>query len=192
MNFAEIKTDCWIKLDDDPTAPQLVDDTTMGRWINDALQSLAPELKLLDDAALTFTDGVATLPTDFVAPEMVRDGDRALVQIFDLADAVSTTGPTYQYYIGDNTSLYIFGTTPTGTVTLYYYKTPAALVNADDAPSQLPLRFHDRIWAYVKAQYMAQTNRHEEYARFMNIWETEVKAVVGRQKAYPGVMRSVW
>jgi hypothetical protein len=194
MDFAAIKTDCWTKLDDSPTAPQYVTDTTMGLWINNALLSLAKEMNILTSATPTFTAGVASLPADFVAPKAVYDGTTLLDEIDDILDKVADTDATSQFFIPNNSQIQVFGITPTGTVTLWYYASPATLTGTD-TPTELPIVFHDKIWLYVKAQYMAQTNRHDEYGRFMNIWESEVKPAVAnycKRKAYPGMMRSVW
>jgi len=115
--------------------------------IGERLRSIAAYSYDSSDAAHTITAGVGTLPTDFLKPAQVYDGDAPtdapLTQIFDIEDKVANTAITSQYMLPDNANLWIFGQTPTNTVKMYYHKKPVALTDsASSSPTELKNKFH--------------------------------------------------
>jgi hypothetical protein len=99
------------------------------------------------DAAHTITDGIGTLPVDFLAPAQVYDGDapyqNPLREIFKIEDKVANDAPCSQYMLPDLTTLWIFGQTPSNTIKLYYYKKPVALTDAvTSSPTELDPLYH--------------------------------------------------
>lgn len=116
------------------------------------------------DAAHTITAGIGTLPTDFLLPSRVYDGDapddEPLIQIFTINEKVSATDVTMQYMLPDNENIWIFGTTPTSTIKMYYYKQPTALTDsASSSPTSLKSEFHIEpfVWK-VKEVYATRNN----------------------------------
>lgn len=116
------------------------------------------------DADHTITAGIGPLPTDFLAPSRAYDGDNRLKQIFDIDDKVSDTDPTSQYMLPDISNIWIFGTTPTGTVKLYYYRKPAALTDSSSSsPSELKEEFHvEPFMRLIKKIYDSRNHDNDD------------------------------
>ena len=116
------------------------------------------------DAAHTITAGIGPLPADFLAPSRVYDGDTLLKQIFDIDDKVPDTSPTSQYMLPDISNIWIFGTTPTGTVKLYYYRKPAALTDSSSSsPSELKEEFHVKpFMRLIKGIYDSRNHDNDD------------------------------
>ena len=119
------------------------------------------------DANHTITNGVGTLPTDYLMMHRVYDGDAPddypLNWIKSIDDKVNDTDTTTQFMIPDSQTLWIFGKTPTNTVKIYYYKKPAALTDAGSStPTLLDEKFHVGVKgifeAGVKAEYAKRDN----------------------------------
>ena len=111
------------------------------------------------DSAHTITDGVGTLPPDFLAPHRVYDGEphdkNALEQIFDIEDKVADTNKTIRFMLPDLAEIWIFGKTPSNTIKLYYYKKPVALTDSSaSAPTALKEDYHvDPFVFHIKEIY---------------------------------------
>jgi len=120
------------------------------------------------DGEHTITAGVGNLPSDFLLPHFVYDGDAPtndpLEQIFEIEDKVANDATTSQYMLPDNTHLWIFGQTPTNTIKMYYYTKPAALEDsATSYPVALLEQFHYSVFeARVKQEYAIRLNNTED------------------------------
>ena len=179
MTFLEMINRGYWAIDDDADNPTEITLTDMKALINDGLEALGAELNIIKSATLTFTSGVASLPSDFIAPEACYDDDELLDQIEDITLKVDATDTTSQFFIPNNTQLYIYGTTPTGTVTLWYKARPTALSADADTPTNLPKEFHRYIpEVYVKAIHALRNNKLNTYNGLMVLWDT-VRGNVG-------------
>lgn len=179
MDLAALKTHSWWALKDNASNPQKIDATTLVTVINAGIQDLGPVLNKVKSATPTFTAGVATLPTDFLEPIAAYDGDTLLIQIDDIKDKVEDDATTSQYFIPNSTQIYLYGTTPSGTVTLWYLASPAALSQTTDVPSDVPTRFHHfiaEIW--VPAMVALRNNQLADYGAFIQLWQ-QVRGEVG-------------
>jgi hypothetical protein len=168
--------------------------------IGPLLKNLATYSYDASDAAHTITTGVGTLPTDFLAPHLMYDGDAynnpPLTQIFDIADKVDDDASTSQYMIPNNTQFWIFGQTPTNTVKLYYYQSPTALTDADSSsPTALKAKFHKKIFEYeAKRVFALRRNRTAdmidmEAAKLEELKEIVAAYSIGKYDQFP---RSVY
>lgn len=140
---------------------------------------IAKRLKILttysydaSDALHTITAGVGTLPTDFLAPVRVYDGDAPtndpLDQIYDIENKVSDTSTTSQFMLPDLANLWIFGKTPTNTIKLYYYKKPVVLTDsAGSSPTALKEEFH--LEPFVKVIQKIYATRNGDYGDEINL-----------------------
>ena len=132
--------------------------------IAERLKTLATYVYDASDAAHTITAGVGTLPSDFLAPSRVYDGDtptnEPLEQIFDIESKVANTETTSQYMIPNLTEIWFFGITPKNTPKLYYYSKPAALTDSSaSSPSALKEKFHiDPFVVHIKETYAMRKN----------------------------------
>jgi hypothetical protein len=115
--------------------------------IGKRLKILAPYSYDGSDAAHTITNGVGTLPSDFLAPSYIYDGDapdqEPLTRITRIEDKIANDDDTSQYMLPDKNTLWIFGQTPTNEIKLYYYKKPTALTDSESSePVYLKEEFH--------------------------------------------------
>lgn len=167
---------CLKGIGEDTTAPVEMEREEVLTLINQLYQNdIGKRLKSLavysydaSDAAHTITAGVGTLPTDFLSPAQVYDGDaptnNPLTQIFKIEDKVASISATTQFMLPDNANLWIFGSTPANTIKLYYYSKPAALTDSNSSsPTALREEFHIDIFvARVKEVYaMRQNNTYD-------------------------------
>lgn len=193
---------------DDPTNIVISTRAEMLAIANHLYQyEIGPLLKLLasytynaSDAAHTITAGVGTLPSDYLSPHLMYDGDAydnpPLTQIFDIANKVADDAATSQYMIPNNTQFWIFGQTPANTIKLYYYQTPTALTDASNSsPTALQAKFHKAIFEYeAKRVYALRRNRTDdmidmEAAKLEELDKIEAAHSVGKQDQFP---RSVY
>ena len=140
--------------------------------IGKRLKALATYSYDASDTAHTLTAGVATLPSDFLAPVRVYDGDTPandpLDQIYDIEDKVSDTSSASQFMIPDLATLWVFGKTPTNPIKLYYYKKPAALTDsAGSTPTALKEEFH--LEPFVKVVQKIYATRNGDYGDEINL-----------------------
>jgi hypothetical protein len=139
---------------------------------------VANNLNIVKSATPAFVAGVASLPSDFIKPVAVYDDTKKLYEIRSIEDKAEDTADATQYYIPNNSQLYIFGLTPTGTVKLWYKGYPDELSLDADIPSEIPSRYHYAIpEIFVKAKYNLRNNRMGDYAGLMSLWE-QVKAEI--------------
>lgn len=115
MNFGEIKIECWFAIDDDPTTPKEITDAQMERLINNALNDIKADMYVQKSATLTVANGVASLPTDFVAPIELNLDDVKLTQIKNFGDRIDVGLETTKFFIPNNSQLYVYGTYTTST-----------------------------------------------------------------------------
>lgn len=194
MQFSEIQADCLWKMDESTTSPQDITTTILKSIINQAVQDLVENLYIEKSATLEFTDGVASLPADFYRPISLYIDDVEITQIFSHDERIDDTLEPAYYLITDD--LEIFGKDTTEDGDFIYHARPATLTDDDDIPTEVPTKFHDKIFIYVKAQMMMRRGIHDEYARLMNAWEqlkVEIENYVGRRNdtAVP-VVQNVW
>ena len=183
MTFAEIQADCLWKMDESTYSPQDITKTILKSIINQAIQDMVEHLYIEKSATLTFTLGVASLPSDFYAPISLYVDDKEMEQIYSYEERIDDTEEP-AYYLITSEELEIFGKDTTDTGAFIYYARPATLSADGDIPVEIPIRFHDKIFIYVKAQMMMRRGIHDEYARLMNNWEQlkmEVENHVGRR-----------
>ena len=141
--------------EEDPDNPVEMTRAEVLDFINEVYQGpIARRLRLLtsytydaSDADHTITAGVGTLPSDFLEPSRVYDGDapdeEPLDQIFDIKDKVDDTDDTSQYMLPNMSEIWVFGTTPTNDIKLYYYFEPTALTDSSaSTPTYLKKEFH--------------------------------------------------
>ena len=152
---------------DDPADPQQMTRAEVLFYIDDyyrntvgkRIKSLAVYTYDGSDAAHTVTDGVASLPDDFLEPVRVYDGDAPgdvpLTQILQIDDKVADDAGCSQYMLPDRSTMWIFGQTPTNAIKLYYHRQPAALTDfVLSSPSMLKEEFHIDIFvARIKEVY---------------------------------------
>jgi hypothetical protein len=158
--------------EDDPTAPVEMTRVECLTLINQLYRNdIAKRLKNLatysydaSDAAHTITAGVGTLPSDYMTPSRVYDGDaptnEPLTQIFDIEDKVAATDATSQYMVPSTTQIWIFGSTPTNMLKLYYYSKPDVLIDSSaSSPTALKEEFHvDPFVVHIKETYAIRNN----------------------------------
>jgi hypothetical protein len=155
------------------------------------------------DADHTITDGVGALPSDFLTPHLMYDGDAVdnlpLTQIYDINDKVDDDADTTQFMIPNNTQFWIFGKTPTNTIKLYYYQKPAALTDSSSSsPTDLKSEFHINIFqAKAKEEYARRRNRTDDMIDAMAMVEDYLNQIayahsVERQDAAPRTIRDVY
>lgn len=139
--------------------------------ISKRMQELAVFEYDASDAAHTLTLGVGSLPTDFLAPHRVYDGDPAdddstlLEPIFDIEDKVADDAATSQYMIAGKTALWVFGVSPTNTIKMYYIKQASALADSDaNSPAFLNEEFHiDVFVTHIQAVFANRKRRYSDY-----------------------------
>ncbi len=177
MTTDEIINQCLKAIGEDETtlaAPTQMSREDVLSIINEVYQGpIARRLRLLksysydaSDAAHTITAGIGTLPSDFLAPSRVYDGDAPdelpLTQITDINDKVADTDTTSRYMLPNMSEIWIFGTTPTNTIKMYYYFEPAALTDsASSSPTYLKKEFH--LKPFVKAVQGVYSTRNSDY-----------------------------
>ncbi len=154
------------------------------------------------DATHTITSGVGTLPSDFLAPHRVYDGDAGddapLAQIFDIADRVGDGDITTQFMIPNETTLWIFGLTPTNTIKLYYLQKPVALTDAgSSSPVDLKARFHFDVFTTYAKMVDAKNRSKRSYASHLIELEMLLDQIReahkdGRRDNEPGIVKAVW
>ena len=119
------------------------------------------------DANHTITNGVGTLPTDYLMMHRVYDGDAfdnaPLRWIRSIDEKVDDDADTLQFMVPDLQNLWIFGQTPTNAIKIYYYKKPPALTDANSStPTLVDEKFHIGVKgifeAGVKAEYAKRDN----------------------------------
>lgn len=135
--------------------------TQINTAINQARYRLAAEFRLLEaTASLNFTAGVetVTLPSDVTQVLSIRQGTYVLQPItrselaqYRAAQAAGTTistGPQVYVIDGSSATIRVWPVpteTVSGAATLHYVQRPTALSADGDAPSELPVEFHDLI-----------------------------------------------
>lgn len=160
--------------EDDPDNPVEMTRVEVLSFIDSLYRNnIAKRLRLLathtydsSDADHTITAGVGTLPSDFLAPSRVYDGDTRnnypLEQIFNIDGKVSDTDTTSQYFLPNIKQIWIFGQTPTNTIKMYYYKKPPALTDsASSTPEYLKEEFH--MHPFTKAVQGVYASRNGDY-----------------------------
>jgi len=119
------------------------------------------------DANHTITNGVGTLPTDYLMVHRVYDGDAPdnppLRWIKNIEDKVENTAKTSQFMIPDLQHIWIYGQEPTNGIKLYYFVKPTALTDANtSSPALLDEKFHIGVKGIfecgVKAEYAKRDN----------------------------------
>lgn len=177
MDTASIINQCLLAIGEDAgtlAAPLSMSRADILTIINQVYQGpIARRLRLLksysydaSDAAHTITAGVGTLPTDFLAPSRVYDGDapddRPLTQITDIGYKVADDDTTSQYMLPNMSEIWIFGTTPTNEIKMYHYFEFVALTDsASSSPSYLKKEFHQK--PFVKATQGVYATRQSDY-----------------------------
>ncbi|NPV90064.1 MAG: hypothetical protein HPY50_04720 [Firmicutes bacterium] len=156
------------------------------------------------DADHTITAGVGGLPSDFLAPHEVYDGDAPdhppLKQIMNLSDKVADDAECRQYLIPDGSHLWIFGKTPANTVKLYYIQRPAALADSGSSyPTALKPEFH-RDGIFEARAKKVRAFRSNDIASFIDLQaleqgcfgEIERAHTIGKRDDTPKVIRNVY
>ena len=177
MDTASIINQCLLSLGED--ADSLASPYSMTRadilaYINQIYQGpIAERLTLIKthiydgaDASRTITEGVGTLPTDFLAPVRVYDGDAPdddpLERILDIEDKVANTSATTQYMLPNMTQIWVFGITPTNDIKMYYHFVPTALTDSSEStPTYLKAAYH--VKPFVKAIQGIYATRNSDY-----------------------------
>jgi len=145
MNAKVIIDNCLREIGEaDPATPVELTRAECLDFVNHCYQELiGPRLNKQTSATLTVTAGVASVPADYLAPVRLYDGTTLLEQIFDIDDKVEDTDDTSQFWVPNETQIYLFGITPAGTVTLYYKAKPTAVTDSTDStPTDLKARYH--------------------------------------------------
>ena len=173
-------------------------------YINHAYQNImGPLLNLMTTATtLTVTAGVATLPSDFLAPVRVTDGSlddgTLLTQIFDINDKVDDGDEMQQFLIPNETQIWFFGKTPDSTVYLYYLQKPTALTDlSSSSPTSLKEKFHTSFSTYINmiiAERRRQLNNMLAFeAKWLDILDDiRREHSSGRRDFEPMVVKEVW
>lgn len=155
------------------------------------------------DAAHTITAGIGTLPPDFLLPAEVYDGDapeqETLEQIFSIKDKVENDAATKQFLLPDNSSIWIFGQTPTNDIKLYYYKQPVVLTDANtSSPADLRTEYHLDVfkWATKKEYALRQNNTNDviDCEAYIQDYLKEIERAhtAGKQHDAPGGIVDVY
>ncbi len=186
---------CILAIGDEIAEPTEMSRVQILALINQCYQyDIGPLLKTLTSATITPTAGIGALPTDYLKVARVYDGvpntNDPLIQISKIDDKVLDTDPTTQFMLPDNANIWIFGTTPTNTIKMYYYKLPTAVTDSSaSTPSDLNAAYHIGVKgifeAYVKAEYAKRMNNTydqlDEIAMYSDLLN-EIEDVHGRGK----------
>lgn len=212
MTTDKIIDQCLLGLgEQDTTSPTAMTRVQVLEVINQLYQNdIGRRLKCLasysydaSDAAHTITTGVGALPSDFLLPAQVYDGDAPdndpLEQIFRIEDKVADTDDTSQYMIPDNEHIWLFGQTPTDTPKMYYYRMPIALTDsALSSPVDLKSEYHVDIFVArckeIYAMWMNNTYDMIDMKSLVLDYLKEIEYAHGFGKAdeTPGVTKSVY
>lgn len=200
MTATEIVDACILALYDNTTTPVLMSREEVLAHINHAYTELMAEaLNIQTSATITPTDGVGDLPTGYVAPLRVYDGTTKLDQIFDIDEKVADTDATSQYWIPNETQIYLFGKTPTGTITMYHKAKPTALTESPStSPTSLKGRFHEVAFTtYIKMIRAKRLDNLQDYHVLWADWldildDIEASHNVGREDSTPDTIKGEW
>jgi hypothetical protein len=165
-------------------------------WIDQFYRNnIGKRLKILtsiiyddSDADHTITAGIGTLPSDFLMPSRVYDGDTLLTQITDIDDKIDDDEDPSKYIILNNSQFRIFGATPTDEITLWYYAKPAALTdNSASSPSDLKEEFHlDPFITLIQKIY---ESRKRKYSKAINLEVWMAETLDNIEEAHTSEMR---
>lgn len=196
MNFKEMKTRGWQVIDDNPNTPIEIDSTLMGAYINEAIQDLSESLQIFKSATLTFSNGSAWLPDDYLEAIQAFDGTTELKRLHSIRertatdDAITAAG---EYFIPNDGTIRIYGRKLSGTFKLEYKATLDQLVNDNDTPELIPTRFHHFIpEVYIKAQYALKNGRTNTYRTFMSLWEDIRREIASHQAITSFEQEEIW
>lgn len=195
MNFRQMKRRGWQVIDDNPDNPIEIDDALMGEYINEAVQDLADALHIVKSANLSFNNGSAWLPDDFLEPVKAWDGSRELKRLYSLNDKTVTDDTTdaSEYIIPNDGTIQIFGSHLTGTFKLEYIAAPDPLSNDNDTTELIPARYHHFIpEIYVKAQYSLKNGRTNTYRTYMSLWEDIRNEIASKQTVTSFEQEEIW
>lgn len=179
----------------DETTAAFWNDTALTRWINEAVTDVAKRSETLlatASIAVTAADGTYAAPVDMVRIHQMTFTPTGQTQVYPLRPAtrqslehVWGTNPTQQ---GSYPSYFIlWGFSPSveiqlfpvpsqaGSLTVYYYKVPAALVSGGDVAA-IPEGWQDLIPLYVEA--VAKRKDHDPtWAEGMEMYETRLRTM---------------
>ncbi len=199
MTFKELKELLYWECDDGTNADDLLflRDGHDGMLINDALMDLADCLNIVkfNDKLTPDSNGVVTLPPDFLALLRVKYGDTDLRQIESVFEAaVGSMNVTQYMFIGKSAiQLYDIPQAPYSTLRIWYKAYPPRLVNDDDVPADVPEEYHRALVSfYGKAQFHKKLGDLQQYQLLMGLWlqiKKEVRGKVEARSAQADVLR---
>jgi len=144
--------------------------------INQAYQNIiGPKLKIYKNATPTVTVGVFPVPSDFLEIVSVWDGTLddgvELEEIYDLADKAKDDAECTQYFVADEETIWIYGQTPTTTVTIYYFAQPAALTDSlSSYPTKLNKKFHQNAFTTYIKMIISKERNESDYFTLQAEW----------------------
>lgn len=172
------------------------DDTALTRWVNEALSDVAKRSEtLLATATIAVTAGTTTpyaAPVDCVRINAMEFNATGSNQKYPMKPATRQSMESVwglnQTQLGSYPSFFIlWGFSPNitiqlfpipgqnGTLTVYYYKLPAALSNPGDV-AQIPEGWQDLIPLYVEA--VAKRKDHDQtWSEAMEMYETRLRTL---------------
>lgn len=142
----------------------------------------------ITSASLTFTNGIASLPTNWLRPEAIYDGDRPngtkLRRITDIAESVEDTAKTTQYMLPDNKHIWIFGETPSIGIKAYFINKPEALTDSPaSTPDALIEDYHiDPFVNRIKEVYADNKNNYDDATDYRMKFEDYLSLIKNAHK----------
>lgn len=143
--------------------PGLISEVERRRFINDCISDLGGMSCFEKQASLTFTDGLATLPEDFVDFIALYRADKQI--------RPATTAHTTEGFISRFPQLEIRPHT-TEALTLWYTYAPVALVNDTDK-ADIPYGFDNAIIDYAVARAHRKNGNIGLYREYMSAYESK-------------------
>lgn len=172
----------------DLSSPYMMSREDVLWYINELYQGrIAEAIENMTHETLSFAEGIATLPADFLKPEWIYDGDapdqEPLEQIFDIHKKVSDDARCQQFMIPDNNkTMWIFGKTPTRSIKVYYIPKPDALTDsATSIPVALDEQFHRDIFVARIKEVLAE-NQNNTYD--MMDWRAKIEDLLSLIHSY--------
>lgn len=200
MNRSQFRAALTKRLGIPPTGDGLLDDNALNECVQLALTDISEEQQwpwLLTSASLTFTAGVAPMPTSPQVAhirEVTVNGRRAkrATSLAEFLDVLADGNKCVWFDVGSNIQLAPVPATAPSTSSIYYTRNEPTLAS-DAATPLLPEQYHNVVVA--RAAYHANTRRsmYERSAQDLGEYRESIKkmADASPMRTGPRAVRSV-